>query len=184
MTNEKMARLDTGRVVQQDIRLPDSDPVPESELVRFHMCGPPDCNYDEIKELHKQIGKCNYAKLHQKLTKMQVAPSTSTVQFQASDDTGVMQTQTPDNWQEKVKDMPVSAAQTAGWEEIKKKVLLELGMSEDLADACIEFPNGLCRQLWGFTEINMPSRSCERVGAAPVEGDSDDDSEVLTSSGG
>ena len=94
MTKEKMALLDTGRVAQQDIRLRDSDPVSESELVRFDMCGPPDCNYDEIKELHKQIGKCNYAKLHQKLTKMQVAPSTSTVQVQASDDTGVMQTQT------------------------------------------------------------------------------------------
>ena len=49
MTNEKMALLDTGRVVQQDIRIRDSAPVPESELVRFHMCGPPDCNYDEIK---------------------------------------------------------------------------------------------------------------------------------------
>ena len=97
MTNEKMALLDTGRVVQQDIRLPDSDPVPESELVRFHMCGPPDCNYDEITGLHKQIGKRNYAKVHQELTKMQVAPSTSTVQIQTSNDTGVIQAQTPDN---------------------------------------------------------------------------------------
>ena len=76
MTNEKMALLDTDRFVQQDIRIRDSAPVPESELVQFHMCGPPDCNYDEIKEL----------------TNMQVAPSTSTVQVQASDDTGVMQT--------------------------------------------------------------------------------------------
>ena len=30
----------------------------------------------------------------------------------------------------------------------------------------------------------MPSSSCQRIGAAPVEGDSDDDSEVSTSSGG
>ena len=41
MTNDKMALLDTGRVVQQDIRI-NSAPVPESELVRFHMCGSPD----------------------------------------------------------------------------------------------------------------------------------------------
>ena len=80
--------------------------------------------------------------------------------------------------------MPVSATQTASWEEIRKRVLLELGMSEDLADACIEFPNELCRQLRNFTEANMPSSSCQRIGAAPVEGDSDDDSEVSTSSGG
>ena len=45
MTKEKMALLDTGRVVRQDIRI-NSAPVPESELVRFHMCGPPDCDYD------------------------------------------------------------------------------------------------------------------------------------------
>ena len=128
---------------------------------------------DEITGLHKQIGKGNYAKMHQELTKMQVA-----------DDTGVMQTQTPDNWQGKVKNMPDSAAQTAGWEEIKKKVLLELGMSEDLADACIEFPEELCHELRGFTEKHMPSSSYERIGAAPMEGDSDDHSEVSTSSTG
>ena len=81
------------------------------------MCGPPDYNFDEITELHKQIGSRNYAKVHQELTRMQVAVSTSTVQAQASDDTSVMQTQTPDNWQATKKDMPVSAAQTAGWEE-------------------------------------------------------------------
>ena len=73
MTNEKMARLDTGRVVQKDIKQPDSDPVPEAELVRFHTCGPPDCNFEEITELHKKIGSRNYAKLHQELTGMRVA---------------------------------------------------------------------------------------------------------------
>ena len=43
MTKEKRKLLDTGRVVRQDIRVK-SAPVPSSELVRFHMCGPPDCN--------------------------------------------------------------------------------------------------------------------------------------------
>ena len=81
MTREKMTLLDTGRVVQQDIRI-SSAPVPESDLVRFHMCGPPDCDYEEVRECHQQIGECNYAKLHQRLTKMRVTPSTSTVQVQ------------------------------------------------------------------------------------------------------
>ena len=83
--------------------------------------------------------------------------------------------------------MPDSASQIDDWlisEEIKKKVLLELGMSEDLADACIEFPEELCRELRGFTEKHMPSSSYERIGAAPMEGDSDDDSEVSNSSTG
>ena len=98
MTNEKMALLDIGRVVQQDIRI-NSAPVPESELIRFHMCGPTDCDYDEVRECHQQIGKCNYAKLHQKLTKMRVTPFTSTVQIQTDEpnDTGVIQTQPPDD---------------------------------------------------------------------------------------
>ena len=35
MTNEKMARLDTGRVVQKDIKQSDSDPVPEADWRRW-----------------------------------------------------------------------------------------------------------------------------------------------------
>ena len=91
-----MALLDTGRVVRQDIRI-NSAPVPESDLVRLQMCGP-HCDYEEVRECHQQIGECNYAKLHQRLTKMRVTPSTSTVQVQTDepDNTGVMQTQTPD----------------------------------------------------------------------------------------
>ena len=57
MTKKKMALLDTGRVVQQDIRI-NSTPVPESDLVRFHMCGPPDCDYDEVREWCQQIAAC------------------------------------------------------------------------------------------------------------------------------
>ena len=104
---------------------------------------------------------------------MRVAVSTSTVQ-----------TPTTDDWRETTEGMPVSATQTASWEEIKKRVLPELGMSEDLADACIEFPEALCQQLRNFTEANMPSCSCQRTRTVSVDGDSEDDSEISTSSGG
>ena len=149
----------------------------------------------KIREWHQQIGRCNYEKWHQKLTKMRVAPSTSTVQIQTSNDTGVMQTQTsydsgvrqtqtPDNWQGKVKNMPASASQTDDWEQIKKKVLLELGMNEELAEACIEFPEELCLKLQDFTEAHMPSSSYELIGVAQMESDSDNHSEVSTASTG
>ena len=46
MTKEKRKLLDTGRVIRQDIRI-NSAPVPNSDLVRFHMCGPPDCDFEE-----------------------------------------------------------------------------------------------------------------------------------------
>ena len=184
MTKEKMAILDTGRVVQQDIRI-NSAPVPESELVRFHMCGPPDCNYDEVREWHQQIGRCNYAKLHQKLTKMRVAPSSSTVQIQTDKpyDTGVIQTQTLNDWQGKVQSMSASASQTDDWltsDQIKKKVLLELGMNEELAEACIEFPEELCLRLQDFADAHMPSSSYQRIGEAQMESDSDNHSEAST----
>ena len=179
MTKEKRTLLDTGRVVRQDIRI-SSAPVPESDLVRFHMCGPPDCDYDEVRECHQQIGECNYAKLHQKITKMWVTPSTSTVQVQTDepDDTGVMQTQTPDDRQRIVQDTTASASQTDDVpisNEIKKRVLLELGMSEELAEACIEFPEELCLRLQDFTDTHMPSSSYQRTGEARMESDSDDD---------
>ena len=104
---------------------------------------------------------------------MQVAVSTSTVQAQTCKD-----------WRETTEEMPVSATQTASWEEIKNKVLLELGMSEDLADACLEFPNELCQWLRNFTEANMPSNSCQRTRKISVDGDSEDNSEISTSLGG
>ena len=60
MTKEKRKLLDTGRVISQDIRVR-SAPVPISELTRFHMCGPPDCDLDEIRECSQRIGEFNYA---------------------------------------------------------------------------------------------------------------------------
>ena len=112
-----------------------------------------------------------------------------TVQIQTDEpnDTGVIQTQTPDDWQGKVQDMSVLASQTDDRpisDEIKKKVLLELGMNEELADACIEFPEELCLKLQDFTETHMPSSSYERVGVAQMESDSDNHSEVSTASTG
>ena len=98
MTKEKMERLDTGRAIERDIRQPNSDPVPEAELARFHTCGPPDSQFEQLTELHKKIGSRNYAKLHQQLTGMHVAVPTSTVQAQ-----------TPDDWRETTEEMPVSA---------------------------------------------------------------------------
>merc|ERR1711894_752772 len=164
MTKEKRKLLDTGRVVRQDIRVK-SAPVPEADLVRFHMCGPPDCDYDEIRECYQQMGRCNYAKLHQRITKMWVAPSTSTVQ---------VQTDEPDD----AIDTTVSASQTDDAlisNEIKKRVLLELGMGEELTEACIEFPEELCLRLQDFTDTYMPSSSYQRRGEARMESDSDDD---------
>ena len=165
MTKEKRKLLDTGRVIRQDIRI-NSAPVPSSDLVRFHMCGPPDCDFEEVRECSQQIGECNYARLHQRLTKMRVAISTSTVQVQTDEpddpgDTTVSASQTDD--------VPISI-------EIKKRVLLELGMSVELAEACIEFPEELCLRLQDFTDTHMPSSSYQRQGLAQMESDSDNDS--------
>ena len=56
MTKEKRKLLDTGRVVRQDIRVK-SAPVPSSELVRFPMCGPPDCDFEEVRECSQRVGE-------------------------------------------------------------------------------------------------------------------------------
>ena len=115
MTKEKRKLLDTGRVVRQDIRVK-SAPVPEADLVRFHMCGPPDCDFEEVRECSQQVGECNYAGLHQRLTRMRVAIPTSAVQVQTDDNMTVSASQTDD--------VPIS-------NEIRKRVLLELGMSAE-----------------------------------------------------
>ena len=65
--------------------------------------------------------------------------------------------------------------------EIKKRVLLELGMSIELAEACIEFPEELWLKLQDFTDTHMPSSSYRRIGEAQMDSDSDNDSEALTS---
>ena len=44
-------------------------------------------------------------------------------------------------------DVPIS-------NETKKRVLLELGMSAELAEACIEFPEELCLRLQDFTDTH------------------------------
>merc|ERR1711894_188912 len=93
----------------------------------------------------------------------------------------------PDDWQGKVQSLSASASQTDDWltsDEIKKKVLLELGMNEELADACIEFPEEFCLKLRDFTEEHMPSSSYKRVGVAQMESDSDNHSEMSTTSTG
>ena len=79
--------------------------------------------------------------------------------------------------------MSVSASQIDDWlmsDEIKKKVLLELGMNEELAEACIEFPEELCLRLQDFTDTHMPSSSYQRIEKAQMESDSDNDSEAST----
>ena len=84
-----------------------------------------------------------------------------------------------------MQDTTVSASQTDDVpisNEIKKKVLLELGMSEELAEACIEFPEELCLRLQDFTDTHMPSSSYQRIGEAQMESDSDNDSEASTAS--
>ena len=101
---------------------------------------------------------------------MRVATSTSTVQVQTDepDDTG---------------HTTVSASQTDAVpisNDIKKRVLLELGMSEELAEACIEFPEELCLRLQDFTDTHMPSSSYQRIGGAQMESDSDNNSEAST----
>ena len=68
-------------------------------------------------------------------------------------------------------DVPIS-------NEIKKRVLLELGLSVELAEACLEFPEELCLRLQDFTDTHMPSNSYERTGEAQMESDSDNDSEA------
>ena len=163
MTKEKRKLLDTGRVIRQDIRVR-SAPVPSSELTRFHMCGPPDCNFEEIRECSQRIGELNYAGLHQRLTKMQVVIPTSTVQVQTENDVTVSASQTDE--------MPITF-------EIKKRVLLELGMSAELAEACIESPEELCRRLQDFTD-HQPSSSYQRTVEVQMESDSDDDSAAST----
>ena len=164
MTKEKRKLLDTGRVIRQDIRVK-SAPVPSSELTRFHMCGPPDCNFEEIRECSQRIGELNYAGLHQRLTKMRVVIPTSAVQVQTDDNVTVSASQTDE--------MPIS-------NEIKKRVLLELGMSAELAEACIEFPEELCLRLQDFTDMHQPSSSYQRTVEARMESDSDDDSAAST----
>ena len=86
MTKEKMKRMDTGRVIEKDLKQPSSKPVPKSELVAFHTCGPPDCQFGKLTELHKIIGSRNFAKLYQEANGMHVAVSTSTVETQTLDD--------------------------------------------------------------------------------------------------
>ena len=175
MTKEKRKLLDTGRVIRQDIRVR-SAPVPNSELTRFHMCGPPDCNFEEIRECSQRIGELNYAGLHQKLTKMRVVIPTSTVQVQTENDATVSASQTDE------KDMTASASQTDEMHitsEIKKRVLMELGMSAELAEACIESPEELCRWLQDFTD-HQPASSFQRTVEAQMESDSDDDSAAST----
>ena len=88
MTKEKRKLLDTGRVISQDIRVK-SAPVPSSELTRFHMCGPPDCDFEEIRECSQRIGEFNYAGLHQRLTRTCVMVPTSAVQVQTENDVTV-----------------------------------------------------------------------------------------------
>ena len=63
MTKEKMKRLDTGRVIEKDLKQPSSEPVPKEKLFRFHTCGPPDCQFGQLTELHKKIGSKNHAKI-------------------------------------------------------------------------------------------------------------------------
>ena len=77
---------------------------------------------------------------------MRVAISTNTVQVQTDepDDTGNMTVSAS-----QTDDVPIS-------NETKKRVLLELGMSVELAEACIEFPEELCLRLQDFTD-HQPS---------------------------
>ena len=87
-----------------------------------------------------------------------------------------MQVQTDDN-------VTVSASQTDEMsisKEIKKRVLLELGMSAELAEACIEFPEKLCLRLQDFTDMHQPSSSYQRTVEAQMESDSDNESEAVT----
>merc|ERR1712117_415469 len=164
MTKEKRKLLDTGRVISKDIRVK-SAPVPSSELTRFHMRGPPDCDFEEIRECSQRIGELNYAGLHQRLTKMRVVIPTSAVQVQTEDNVTVSASQTDD--------VPIS-------NEIKKRVLLELGMSAELAEACIESPEELCLRLQDFTDTHQPASSYQRTVEARMESDSDDGSEAST----
>ena len=53
-------------------------------------------------------------------------------------------------------------------------------MNEELADACIEFPEELCLKLQDFTDTHMPSSSYQRIGEAQMESDSDNHSEAST----
>ena len=101
---------------------------------------------------------------------MQVAISTSTVLVQTDepDDTGLMTVSAS-----QTDDVPIS-------NETKKRVLLELGMSVELAEACLEFPEELCLRLQDFTDTHMPSSSYQRTGEAQMESDSDNDSEAST----
>ena len=156
--------MDTGRVISQDIRVK-SAPVPSSELTRFHMCGPPDCDFDEIRECSQRIGEFNYAGLHQRLTRTCVMVPTSAVQVQTENDVTIAASQTDE--------IPITF-------EIKKRVLIELGMSHaELAEACIESPEELCRRLQDFTD-HQPSSSYQRVVEVQMESDSDDDSAAST----
>ena len=55
-------------------------PVPSSELTRFHMCGPPDCNFEEIRE--SANWRTQLCWVAPEAHKMQVVIPTSTVQVQ------------------------------------------------------------------------------------------------------
>ena len=52
-------------------------------------------------------------------------------------------------------------------------------MSAELAEACIESPEELCRRLQDFTD-HQPSSSYQRVVEVQMESDSDDDSAAST----
>ena len=72
---------------------------------------------------------------------------TSAVQVQTENDVTIAASQTDE--------IPITF-------EIKKRVLVELGMSAELAEACIESPEELCRRLQDFTDY-QPSNSYQRV---------------------